>query len=57
MQHFETHSSRKSYADANRVSAIILGGGIGAQLFPLTSTRATPAVRDNVERPTLITLL
>ncbi|TVU02574.1 hypothetical protein EJB05_51984, partial [Eragrostis curvula] len=41
---FQTHSSRKSYADANRVSAVILGGGTGAQLFPLTSTRATPAV-------------
>ncbi|KAG2590356.1 glucose-1-phosphate adenylyltransferase large subunit 1, chloroplastic/amyloplastic-like [Panicum virgatum] len=42
--HFQTHSSRKSYADANRVSAVILGGGTGAQLFPLTSSRATPAV-------------
>ncbi|KAK3164857.1 hypothetical protein QOZ80_1AG0025740 [Eleusine coracana subsp. coracana] len=42
--HFQAHSSRKSYADANRVSAVILGGGTGAQLFPLTSTRATPAV-------------
>lgn len=42
--HFQAHSSRKSYADANRVSAVIYGGGTGAQLFPLTSTRATPAV-------------
>ncbi|CAO2170731.1 unnamed protein product [Urochloa humidicola] len=42
--HIQTHSFRKSYADANRVSAIILGGGTGAQLLPLTSTRATPAV-------------
>ncbi|GJN18293.1 hypothetical protein PR202_gb05439 [Eleusine coracana subsp. coracana] len=42
--HFQAHSSRKSYADANRVSAVILGGGAGAELFPLTSTRATPAV-------------
>ncbi|KAL6615642.1 hypothetical protein ACP70R_037912 [Stipagrostis hirtigluma subsp. patula] len=40
----QTHSSRKSYADANHVSAVILGGGTGAQLFPLTSTRAAPAV-------------
>ncbi|ONM39984.1 Glucose-1-phosphate adenylyltransferase large subunit 1, chloroplastic/amyloplastic [Zea mays] len=42
--HSQTQSSRKNYADANRVSAIILGGGTGSQLFPLTSTRATPAV-------------
>ncbi|RRT70810.1 hypothetical protein B296_00036156 [Ensete ventricosum] len=27
------------------VASIILGGGAGTQLFPLTSTRATPAVR------------
>ncbi|KAJ1284443.1 hypothetical protein BS78_03G204600 [Paspalum vaginatum] len=40
----QTQSSRKSYADANRVSAVILGGGTGDQLFPLTSKRATPAV-------------
>ncbi|XP_062185245.1 glucose-1-phosphate adenylyltransferase large subunit 2, cytosolic-like [Phragmites australis] len=40
----QTQSSRRSYADANHVSAVILGGGTGAQLFPLTSTNATPAV-------------
>ena len=57
LQHFQTHSSRKSYADANRVSAVILGGGAGAQLFPLTSTRATPAVRDKIENQPLITML
>lgn len=42
--HVRTQSPRKNYADANRVAAVILGGGTGAQLFPLTSTRATPAV-------------
>ena len=57
LQHFQTHSSRKSYADANRVSAVILGGGTGAQLFPLTSSRATPAVRDKIENQPLITVL
>jgi len=57
LQHFQTHSSRKSYADANRVSAVILGGGTGAQLFPLTSSRATPAVRDKIEHQPLITML
>jgi hypothetical protein len=57
LQHFQTHSSRKSYADANRVSAVILGGGTGAQLFPLTSTRATPAVRYKIEHQPLITML
>ncbi|XP_078151428.1 glucose-1-phosphate adenylyltransferase large subunit 1-like [Carex rostrata] len=31
-------------ADPKSVAAIILGGGTGAHLFPLTSTRATPAV-------------
>jgi hypothetical protein len=56
LQHFPTHSSCKSYADANRVSAIILGGGTGAQLFPLTTMRATPAVRQKIEHPKLITL-
>ncbi|KAL6842609.1 hypothetical protein ACP4OV_027453 [Aristida adscensionis] len=40
----QAHSSQKTYADANRVSAVILGGGTGPQLFPLTSTRAAPAV-------------
>nr|QUP51982.1 ADP-glucose pyrophosphorylase large subunit 1 [Eleocharis dulcis] len=31
-------------ADPKGVAAIILGGGTGTHLFPLTSTRATPAV-------------
>nr|AJG44463.1 ADP-glucose pyrophosphorylase large subunit [Lilium davidii var. unicolor] len=31
-------------ADPKNVASIILGGGVGTQLFPLTSTRATPAV-------------
>ncbi|XP_073008036.1 glucose-1-phosphate adenylyltransferase large subunit 1-like [Typha latifolia] len=31
-------------ADPKNVASIILGGGAGKQLFPLTSTRATPAV-------------
>ncbi|XP_051147411.1 glucose-1-phosphate adenylyltransferase large subunit 1-like [Andrographis paniculata] len=31
-------------ADPKNVAAIILGGGAGAQLFPLTSKTATPAV-------------
>ncbi|XP_062180530.1 glucose-1-phosphate adenylyltransferase large subunit 3, chloroplastic/amyloplastic [Phragmites australis] len=35
---------RRNYADPNEVAAVILGGGTGTQLFPLTGTRATPAV-------------
>ncbi|KAE9588372.1 putative glucose-1-phosphate adenylyltransferase [Lupinus albus] len=31
-------------ADPDNVAAIILGGGVGTRLFPLTSTRAKPAV-------------
>ncbi|XP_065044706.1 glucose-1-phosphate adenylyltransferase large subunit 1-like isoform X1 [Musa acuminata AAA Group] len=31
-------------AEPKSVASIILGGGAGTQLFPLTSTRATPAV-------------
>ncbi|CAL9083788.1 unnamed protein product [Musa textilis] len=34
----------KHKPDPKSVASIILGGGPGAQLFPLTSTRATPAV-------------
>ena len=30
--------------DASRVLAVILGGGRGARLFPLTRERAKPAV-------------
>ncbi|KAK1268485.1 hypothetical protein QJS04_geneDACA005121 [Acorus gramineus] len=35
---------RLQHADPKSVASIILGGGAGTQLFPLTSTRATPAV-------------
>lgn len=34
----------KRKADPKNVAAIILGGGNGAQLFPLTKRAATPAV-------------
>lgn len=33
-------------ADPKNVAAIILGGGDGAKLFPLTKRAATPAVSD-----------
>lgn len=33
-------------ADPKNVASIILGGGAGTQLFPLTSKTATPAVRN-----------
>ncbi|RRT86106.1 hypothetical protein B296_00000189 [Ensete ventricosum] len=36
----------KRTADPKSVASIILGGGAGTQLVPLTSTRATPAVRN-----------
>ena len=32
-------------ADPSNVASIILGGGAGTRLFPLTSRRAKPAVR------------
>lgn len=32
-------------ADPKNVASIILGGGAGTRLFPLTSRRAKPAVR------------
>ncbi|XP_042390102.1 glucose-1-phosphate adenylyltransferase large subunit 1-like isoform X1 [Zingiber officinale] len=35
---------RNRSADPKSVASIILGGGTGSQLFPLTGTRATPAV-------------
>ncbi|ONK82094.1 uncharacterized protein A4U43_C01F36050 [Asparagus officinalis] len=41
---FQAPLSRKGKADPKNVASIILGGGAGTQLFPLTSTRATPAV-------------
>ncbi|XP_054796337.1 glucose-1-phosphate adenylyltransferase large subunit 1-like [Prosopis cineraria] len=36
--------SKTRRADPNKVASIILGGGAGTRLFPLTSTRAKPAV-------------
>ncbi|XP_009396671.2 glucose-1-phosphate adenylyltransferase large subunit 1 [Musa acuminata AAA Group] len=41
---FQAPRFGKHKPDARSVASIILGGGAGAQLFPLTSTRATPAV-------------
>nr|CAD1823931.1 unnamed protein product [Ananas comosus var. bracteatus] len=40
----EAPTLRDWKADPKSVASIILGGGAGKQLFPLTSTRATPAV-------------
>ncbi|RWW54951.1 hypothetical protein BHE74_00038438 [Ensete ventricosum] len=40
----------KHKPDPKSVASIILGGGPGAQLFPLTSTRATPAVRNQPDQ-------
>lgn len=34
-------------ADPSNVASIILGGGAGTRLFPLTSRRAKPAVRSD----------
>jgi len=36
---------RTQNADPKNVASIILGGGAGTRLFPLTSKRAKPAVR------------
>ncbi|XP_064958825.1 glucose-1-phosphate adenylyltransferase large subunit 1-like isoform X2 [Musa acuminata AAA Group] len=41
----------KHKPDPKSVASIILGGGPGAQLFPLTSTRATPAVLAATQSP------
>nr|XP_010924297.1 glucose-1-phosphate adenylyltransferase large subunit 1 [Elaeis guineensis]XP_010924298.1 glucose-1-phosphate adenylyltransferase large subunit 1 [Elaeis guineensis] len=41
---FQTPMFGSQKADPKNVASIILGGGAGTQLFPLTSTRATPAV-------------
>ena len=35
----------RSHADPKTVCSIILGGGAGTRLFPLTRRRAKPAVR------------
>lgn len=44
-QTFQKPAFERRRADPKNVAAIILGGGAGTQLFPLTSRRATPAVR------------
>lgn len=41
---FQKPAFERRRADPKNVAAIILGGGAGTQLFPLTSRRATPAV-------------
>ncbi|KAF9610195.1 hypothetical protein IFM89_021133 [Coptis chinensis] len=41
----------KQKADPKRVTAIILGGGAGTRLFPLTSRRAKPAVLAATQTP------
>ncbi|XP_034675651.1 glucose-1-phosphate adenylyltransferase large subunit 1-like [Vitis riparia] len=41
---FEGPVFEKQHADPSSVAAIILGGGAGTRLFPLTSRRAKPAV-------------
>ena len=41
---FEGLVFEKQHADPNSLAAIILGGGVGTQLFPLTSRRAKPVV-------------
>ncbi|XP_057434963.1 glucose-1-phosphate adenylyltransferase large subunit 1-like [Lotus japonicus] len=40
----ESHTFETSKADPKSVASIILGGGAGTRLFPLTSRRAKPAV-------------
>ncbi|XP_010556665.1 PREDICTED: glucose-1-phosphate adenylyltransferase large subunit 1-like [Tarenaya hassleriana] len=41
---FQAGSFAKQEADPKMVASIILGGGAGTRLFPLTETRAKPAV-------------
>ncbi|XP_077253505.1 glucose-1-phosphate adenylyltransferase large subunit 1-like isoform X2 [Tasmannia lanceolata] len=43
-QIFQTPMFERRQADPKSVASIILGGGAGTRLFPLTSTRAKPAV-------------
>ncbi|CAA7410460.1 unnamed protein product [Spirodela intermedia] len=44
LQTFQSPFFDKDRANAKNVAAIILGGGAGTKLFPLTSRRAEPAV-------------
>jgi hypothetical protein len=43
-QTFQVPSFLRRKADPKNVASIILGGGPGVQLFPLTKRAATPAV-------------
>lgn len=49
---FEEHPK----ADPKSVASVILGGGAGTRLFPLTSRRAKPAVRITAHTHTHICL-
>lgn len=44
MQTFQAPVFEKPEADPKAVASIILGGGAGTRLFPLTGRRAKPAV-------------
>lgn len=44
MQILEAPELGKPEADPKTVASIILGGGAGTRLFPLTKSRAKPAV-------------
>lgn len=45
LQTFQPLFDNEDRADPKSVASIILGGGAGTRLFPLTSKRAKPAVR------------
>lgn len=44
LQTFQVPSFIRRKADPKNVASIVLGGGPGVQLFPLTKRAATPAV-------------
>lgn len=46
LQEFEPPVRGHPEVDPKTVASIILGGGAGTRLFPLTSRRAKPAVSD-----------
>lgn len=50
-QTFQAPGLETPSADPKSVASIILGGGAGTRLFPLTSRRAKPAVSDYSYRP------